>query len=196
MVEEEPKLQVALETADDNDVQVDFSKKKKKKKAKKDKTGAGPTKKSGVAQAEEAKGFNWEVAGHKQYEFSYLLDRIESTMNDKNNEDEEEEKATRGEMPQTKFVSTKTSIMNFDILCEQLEREPTHLLDYIKAEMDVEGNFGSERNVLLQGRHKAPTINSLYKKYIEQYVRCLGCKSIKTTMTRDPSTRLLNLQCK
>ena len=62
--------------------------------------------------------------------------------------------------------------------------------------MDVEGNFGSENNVLLQGRHKGPTINSLYKKYVEQYVRCLGCKSIKTEISRDASTRLLNLKCK
>ena len=70
--------------------------------------------------------------------------------------------------------------MNFDVLCEQLDREKTHLLDFIKSEMDVEGNFGSEGNVLLQGRHKGPMINGLYKKYVEQYVRCLGCKSIKT----------------
>jgi len=149
MVEEEPKLQVALETADDNDVQVDFSKKKKKKKVKKDKQPGAGAGKAGVAQSEEAKGFNWEVAGHKQYEYSYLLDRIELTMNEKVEEAEEEEKAAKGELPQTKFVSTKTSIVNFDTLCEQLNREPTHLLDYIKAEMDIEGNMGSEGNVLL-----------------------------------------------
>ena len=99
-------------------------------------------------------------------------------------------------MPQTKFVSTKTSIMNFMTLCQQIDREPTHLLEFIKAEMDVEGNFGSEDNVLLQGRHKGPMINGLYKKYVEQYVRCLGCKSIKTEITKDASTRLLNLKCR
>lgn len=38
-------------------------------------------------------------------------------------------------------------------------------------------------------------INGLYKKYIEAYARCLGCKSIQTEMTRDASTRLLNLKC-
>ena len=99
-------------------------------------------------------------------------------------------------MPQSRFVSTKTSITNFDVLCQQLDRDKTHVLEFFKTEMDVEGNFGSEANVLLQGRHKAPMINGLYKKYVEQFVKCLGCKSIKTTMTRDPSTRLLNLKCK
>ena len=39
----------------------------------------------------------------------------------------------------------------------------------MKAEMDVEGNFGNEGNVLLQGRHKGPMINGLYKKYIRAH---------------------------
>ena len=125
-----------------------------------------------------------------------MLNRIETIMNEKSSQFDEEEKNQKGELPLVKPVSTKTSIMNFEVLCTQLERKPSHLLDFIKAEMDVEGNFGSEGNVLLQGRHKGPAINGLYKKYVEQYVRCLGCKSIKTEMTKDPSTRLLNLRCK
>ena len=47
------------------------------------------------------------------------------------------------------MVSTKTSIMNFDIICQQINRDPTHVLDFMKAEMDVEGNFGNDANVLL-----------------------------------------------
>ena len=140
--------------------------------------------------------FDWSVEGHTSYIYSDLLNRIETIMNEKISQLAEEAKDQRGELPQTKFVSTKTSIMNFDVLCEQLDRDKTHLLDFIKSEMDVEGNFGSEGNVLLQGRHKGPMINGLYKKYVEQYVRCLGCKSIKTEINRDPSTRLLNLKCK
>ena len=190
MVEEEPKLQAALEAAEDDAVQVDFSKKKKKKKKEKKKSAAA------VGVPEESKGFNWNIEGHKDYEYSELLDRIETIMNEKNNQAEEEMKDTRGELPQTKFISTKTSIMNFSTLCEQLNRDPTHVLDFFKAEMDIEGNFGSEGNLLLQGRHKGPMINGLYKKYVEQYVRCQGCKTIKTEMTKDPSTRLLNLRCK
>jgi len=65
-------------------------------------------------------------------------------MNKKVEEQEEEAKDQKGELPQTKFVSTKTSIINFDVICQQLNREPIHLLEYIKTEMDVEGNFGSE----------------------------------------------------
>ena len=91
--EQEPNLQAALETAEDADVQVDFSKKKKKKK-KKAASAAQP-----AAQIEESKGFNWSIEGHKDYEYAELLDRIESIMNDRSNEADEEMNNTRGELP-------------------------------------------------------------------------------------------------
>ena len=189
MVEE---VKVGADFPEEEDIQVDFGKAKKKKKKKKAPVSAGEAKPTQAG----PQGFDWNVEGHKSYEFSELLDRIETIMNEKTSQQEEESKDERGEMPQSRFVSTKTSITNFDVLCQQLDRDKTHVLEFFKTEMDVEGNFGSEANVLLQGRHKAPMINGLYKKYVEQFVKCLGCKSIKTTMTRDPSTRLLNLKCK
>ena len=76
--EDEPKLKAALETAEDDAVQVDFSKKKKKKKKEKKKPAAA------VGGPEESKVFNWNIEGHKDYEYSELLDRIESIMNEKN----------------------------------------------------------------------------------------------------------------
>ena len=150
---------------------MDFSKKKKKVKKKKKAPDAGP------AQQEESKGFNWNE-GHTEYEYSFMLDRIERIMNEKTNQSEDIGNDKRLEMPQAVMVSTKTSIMNFDSICQQIERDPTHVMDFMKAEMDVEGNFGNEGNVLLKGRHKGNMINGLYKKYIEAYVLCLACKGI------------------
>lgn len=36
----------------------------------------------------------------------------------------------------------------------------------------------------------------IYKKYLEQYVRCSNCKSYTTKLDKDPSTRLYMLECK
>ena len=190
---DDPKVKADMEAADDDNIQVDFSKKKKKKK-KKAKDPSGGAAQTGPAKP-EVTGFNWNIEGHKEYEYSDLLDRIEAIMNEKS-ANTGEDPDVKGELPQTKFVSVKTSIVNFDVLCQQLDRDPDHVLNFFKSEMDVEGNKGSEGNVLLQGRHKGPMINSLYKRYVENYVRCLGCKSIKTEMTKDAATRLLNLRCK
>ena len=149
MVEEVPNLTAQLESAEDNDIQVDFSKnkKKKKKKVKKDGDASGAKKPSAAVQVDQ--GFNWNIEGHKEYEYTELLDRIETIVNEKSSQADEEAKDIKGELPLTKFISIKTSIMNFDVLCQQLDREPTHLLDYIKTEMDIAGNLGAEGNALL-----------------------------------------------
>lgn len=83
-------MQAALQDEDDDDVQVDFMKLGKKKKKKK-KDGKGKEKAKVIA-AEESKEFNWNIEGHKQYEYSELLDRIETIMNKKVEEQEEEAK--------------------------------------------------------------------------------------------------------
>ena len=78
MVEGEPK--VAADLADDDEVQVDFMKMKKKKKGKK---GKKAMKEAVQAKAAANTGFDWNVDGHRSYEFSELLDRIEQIMNEK-----------------------------------------------------------------------------------------------------------------
>ena len=148
---QQPNLVAQLETAEDNDIQVDFkkNKKKKKKKVAKDGDAGNSNGKKPSAAAQEQDSFNWNVEGHKEYEYAELLDRIETIVIEKSTQDDEEAKDVKGELPITKFISIKTSIMNFDVLCQQLDRDPTHLLDYIKTEMDVDGNFGAEGNVML-----------------------------------------------
>ena len=94
---DEAKLKAALETADD-DIQVDFSSKKKAKKKKK-KVKAD----SAVAtKVEESKGFNWND-GYTEYEYSFMLDRIEQVMNEKiaAAQQDEESKDARGKLPIT-----------------------------------------------------------------------------------------------
>ena len=94
------------------------------------------------------------MEGHTNYEYSFLLDRIEEIMNQKNQQMAENEESKKGEMPVSRFMgTTKTTIINFMTLCEQLDREPAHVMEFMKTEMDVEGNFGSDNNVILQGRH-------------------------------------------
>ena len=161
MTEEEPTVQAELQDDDDDLIQAFDAKKakkgKKKKKKKADAAGQVAAASNEVCKysskilskrALNLEGFNWDE-GHTPYEYCFLLDRIETIMNEKQSQSAEEAKDQKGEVPLTKFISTKTSIVNFDVLCEQLEREKEHLLNFLKTEMDVEGNLGSEGNVLL-----------------------------------------------
>ena len=93
------------------------------------------------------------MEGHKCYEYAFMLDRIEQIINDKNKKDEDfEETKGKGEDPVTRSISTKTSWVNFDSICTEINRDGQHILDFVKAELDVEGSFGSEGNLILQTR--------------------------------------------
>ena len=137
-----------------------------------------------------------KVEGHVEYKYINLLERIENIMADKNR-DIEEEKEQKSEDPITRHLgSTKTTWQNFYSISQQIKREPQHILDYFKAELDVEGNFGSENNLILVGKYQNKNITNLYKQYLGLYVRCIDCKKLNTELTRDSSTRLQNLECK
>ena len=94
------------------------------------------------------------VEGHEEYKYIELFERIENIMAEKNNLIDEEEKDLRGEDPKTRPLgSTKTQWANFYLISQEINREPQHILDFFKAELDVEGNFGSDNNMILQGKY-------------------------------------------
>lgn len=95
------------------------------------------------------------VDGHEEYKYTYLLERIEKIMAaEAKDSDSEDEKVQKGEHPITRqLTSTKTTWVNFMAICTAIKREPQHILDFLKAELDVEGNFGSEGNLILVGKY-------------------------------------------
>ena len=101
-------------------------------------------------------------------------------MQDKN-KDDEETKDEKVEDPVTRHLgSTRTTWTNFGTICQAINREPQHILDFFKAELDVEGNFGSENNLILVGKYQNKHITNLYKQYLTTYVRCQDCKKLNT----------------
>jgi translation initiation factor 2 beta subunit (eIF-2beta)/eIF-5 len=58
-----------------------------------------------------------------------------------------------------------------------IDRKHDHLLSFISTELGVEGVLGGENNLILQGKFQGKHIERLYKKYMEQYVRCLNANS-------------------
>mmetsp|Transcript_26886 Transcript_26886/g.19352 ORF Transcript_26886/g.19352 Transcript_26886/m.19352 type:complete len:81 (-) Transcript_26886:202-444(-) len=78
---------------------------------------------------------------------------------------------------------------------QKINRKPDHLLQFFTAELGVEGNFGSEGNMIFQGRFMSKHITPLYKLYLKDYVRCLNCKQLNTTLAKDQNTRLFMMEC-
>jgi len=66
-----------------------------------------------------------------------------------------------------------------------INREPQHILDFYKAELDCEGNFGSEGNLIFQAKFQNKHVTNQYRKYLLLYVKCLDCKSLNTVISKD-----------
>ena len=60
------------------------------------------------------------VEGHTNYDFAFMLDRIEQIMLEKNKDDDMEETKGKGDDPVTKCISTKTSWINFESICTEI----------------------------------------------------------------------------
>ena len=69
------------------------------------------------------------------------------------------------------------------------------MLDFYKAELDVEGYFGSEGNLIFVGKYQTKNITNMYRQYLQMYVRCLDCRKLNTELKKDSSTRLGLLTC-
>lgn len=135
--------------------------------------------------------------GHSAYNYQELLDRINKLLRDKNPSMGEAAKGSKNEDPYVVALgTTKTAWQNFDAMVNAIDRKHEHLLSFISAELGVEGVLGPENNMILQGRFKGKNIERLYKKYLEQYVKCGNCSNYQTKLEKDPSTRLYMMECK
>merc|ERR1712137_1385058 len=84
---------------------------------------------------------------------------------------------------------------NFLQACQAMRRQPQHLMSYVLTELATEGSLDGNQRLVMKGRFTPKHIESLLKKYINEYVTCHMCRVPDTTLTRDSMTRLFFLQC-
>ena len=90
------------------------------------------------------------------------------------------------------YSPTKTYINNFTKICNFLNREPTLFLNFIKTELDSDVSLnGSVLSIKMKCEQKK--INSLYRKFIEQFVICNSCKQNNTII--EINNKLNILKC-
>jgi len=88
----------------------------------------------------------------------------------------------------------RTAWINFEEICSQMRRNPEHVSAYFLAELGTEGAVNSGQ-LLLKDKYQYKQIESLIRKYIQDYVCCILCKSSNTTLTKDSNTRLYMMRC-
>lgn len=138
---------------------------------------------------------NSEECKSAEYTYQFLLDRIYGLIKT-HNPDFIEKTKVNIPVPIVNRVGTSRSVwINFSDVCNSLNRPTDHLFQFIIVELGCEGSLGGENQFLLKNRYNNKHIESLLKKYVHDYVQCTNCKSTKTSLKKDNSTRMQVLVC-
>ncbi|MBS7620155.1 translation initiation factor IF-2 subunit beta [Candidatus Bathyarchaeota archaeon] len=94
--------------------------------------------------------------------------------------------------PDVRQIGRKTVILNFKDICDQLRRDPDHLLKFLTGEMATLATFDGTKAVF-QGKFGLESVLNLLKIYTEKYVICPVCKRPDTHLERQK--RLWFMEC-
>ena len=130
-----------------------------------------------------------------EYTYDFLYERICNLIK-KNNPSVTEKTKISLKAPDVRKVSgIKCVWVNFNDTCISLNREKEHFLNFILMELGTEGSIGGDYQLNLKGRYNNKHIESLLKKYVQEYVTCKNCNSPNTILIKDNSARIQILRC-
>ncbi len=167
------------------DIQL-FSKSQSKKKGKKGKK---------KPKVEEAPLPEEEDAKAEHYPYEFLLERVTSLLKE-NNPALVKKTKYQIKVPNVQKLSVNKAVwLNFEEICNSLNRPMEHVMLFITTELSCEASFGPENQLILRWRYKNKIIEGLLVKYIQEYVTCWMCKNPRTTLNKEPATRLYFMHC-
>ena len=127
------------------------------------------------------------------YVYTDLLRRLKHLQHP--NGETEEEKRKLPAIMLAKIGTKKTMFATFPQTCKELQRDLQHVMSYFLTELACEGSLDAQDRLVLKRRCLSHEIESVLRKYIENYVQCRTCKRPDTVLTRDSTTRLQFLEC-
>ncbi len=139
----------------------------------------------------------WLGDDQRDYYYPELLARITDMLKRNNPElSGARAKKIRMKIPQVaKDGPKKTVFINFAEICQNLNRQQEHVLQFLTAELGTNGTTDSNSRLTVKGSFKGKDIESVLRKYITEYVMCRVCGSLETSLSRDANTRLYSLSC-
>ncbi|KAF2290399.1 hypothetical protein GH714_012803 [Hevea brasiliensis] len=87
----------------------------------------------------------------------------------------------------------KTVFVNFMDLCKTMHRQPDHVMAFLLAELGTSGSLDGQQRLVVKGRFAPKNFEGILRRYINEYVICLGCKSPDTILSKE--NRLFFLRC-
>lgn len=89
--------------------------------------------------------------------------------------------------------SKKTCFANVADISKRMHRTPEHVIQFIYAELGTSGSIDGAGRLILKGRFQQKQIETVLRRYINEYVTCKTCKSPDTVLVKE--NRLFFLDC-
>ena len=135
-----------------------------------------------------------ESDNNLKFSYEFLLNRIYNIMKENN----PNSSSDRLKIPNIKVNITgkdRSCWVNLGKVAESLNRDIESLFKYVLSELGIEGTIGGDNQANFKAKVSQTSIEKVLTKYINDYVRCPNCKSFKTILKKDQSTRLLQKFC-
>jgi len=87
--------------------------------------------------------------------------------------------------PELRQEGKATVFENFGAVCDLLEREPEHVLQYLQRDVRTSGEIDESGRARLTGSFDADRIGSTIEAYADRFVRCSACGLPDTRLDRD-----------
>ena len=84
---------------------------------------------------------------------------------------------------------------NFAEICRTMRRDQNHVMNFFLTELSTTGSMTSQQEFLMKGKFVPKYIESLLKKYINEYVTCHMCRGVDTKLSRDTNARMNIMTC-
>ncbi|CAO2816060.1 unnamed protein product [Amaranthus hypochondriacus] len=135
----------------------------------------------------------WE-GNTRDYEYEEILGRVFNILRENNPQLTGNRCRTVMRPPQVMREGTKKTVFaNFTDLCKMMHRQPEHVMSYLLAELGTNGSLDGQQRLVVKGRFAPKNFEGILRKYANEYVVCVGCKSSDTILVKE--NRLLFRRC-
>jgi len=179
----------------DDDFSLNLIGRKKKPRAKKETVTDDSTVTNGGSSTVDGSDSNVNRPPSPDYTYTELLDRVFGMLLSNNPALSTRRRYVMAPPQLVRVGTRKTMWSNFASICGVMHRAPEHMMSFLLAELGTDGSIDGSQRLLIKGRYQAKQIESLLRKYIQEYVTCHMCRNPETTLTKDSVTRLYFIQC-
>jgi translation initiation factor 2 subunit 2 len=123
-------------------------------------------------------------------EYDEMLDRAIAETPDVTEGDERLELPD----PAVREEGNVTVVENFQTLCGDLGRAPTHLLQFLQREVGTSGHIDESGRARVTGSFDADRIGAAVDSYTDAYVLCSECGLPDTRLERENGVELLRCE--